>query len=170
MSTLATAAVSLRETMTAYARACAAATYAEWVRQGPPRGWSMAETTEHVATTNEGIHRVVGALRPLAEGEAIVLDEADVNVGMFDGDGAAPGPGPTGTWIDTADAVARFEQSMQALVEQANTDEAQLRAGVFEHPVFGFMDGVQWLRFAAVHTESHRLEITALRPLAGRSD
>ena len=170
MSARTAAATSLREAMTAYAQACAAATDVEWVRQGPPRGWSLAETTEHVATTNEGIHRVVGALRPLVEGEAIVLDDADVNVGMFDGDGAAPGPGPTGTWIDAADAVARFEQSMQALVEWADTDEAQLRAGVFEHPVFGFMDGVQWLLFAAVHTESHRLEITASRPLAGRSD
>jgi hypothetical protein len=123
----------------------------------------MAETTEHVATTNTGIHRIVGALRPLEQGEAIALDDREINVGMFRDDGTPPGPGPSGTWTNPHEAVARFEQSVQALVERTNTDENELRAGVFEHPVFGLMDGVQWLLFAAVHTNSHLAEITPLR-------
>jgi DinB superfamily len=169
MSTLAATATSLRDAMTAYVQACGAPTEREWVRQGPPRGWSMAETTEHVATTNTGIHRLVGALRPVERGEAIALDDREINVGMFRGDGAPPGPGPTGTWTNADEAVARFEQSMQGLIEHTNADESALRAGVFEHSVFGLMDGVQWLLFAAVHTNSHLAEITELRAPASPS-
>ena len=80
----------------------------------------MAETTEHVATTNTGIRRIVGALRPLGQGESIALEDREINVGMFRGDGAPPGPSPTGTWIDAEEAVDRFEQSMQALIELTN--------------------------------------------------
>jgi DinB superfamily len=88
---------------------------------------------------------------------------------MFDGDGVAPGPGPTGTWTDAADALAQFEQSMQALLEQTQANEAQFRAGVFEHSAFGPMDGVQWLLFAAVHTNSHLSEIKQFGDIAGRT-
>ena len=91
MSTLADTATGLRDAMTAYAKACAATTKGDWVRQGPPRGWSMAETTEHVATTNMGIRRIVGALRPLEQGQSIALNDREINVGMFRGDGAPPG-------------------------------------------------------------------------------
>jgi hypothetical protein len=68
MTTLAATATELQEAATAYADACSAVSGADWVRQGPPRGWSMAETTEHVTTTNFGICRIVGALRPLGDG------------------------------------------------------------------------------------------------------
>ena len=122
----------------------------------------MADTTEHLATTNSGICRIVGALRPLGDGEVTALLDEDINVAMFDGDGMAPGPGPTGTWTDAAGALAQFEQSMHALIEQTQANEAQFRAGVFEHPVFGLMDGVQWLMFAAVHTNSHLSEVKQL--------
>jgi len=169
MSTLAATATSLRDAMWAYADACAAVSEAAWVRQGPPRGWSMAETTEHVATTNTGIHRIVGGLRPLEEGETPALDDGEINVGMFRDDGVPPGPGPTGSWTNANEAVARFEHSMQALIGRTEAGDADLRAGVFEHPVFGLMDGVQWLRFAAVHTASHLSEITQLRAGVARS-
>ncbi len=163
MSTLADVATDLRDAATGYSQACAAVTERDWVRQGPPRGWSMAETTEHIATTNTGIHRIVGALRPLDDAESIALHDRDINVGMFREDGAAPGPGPTGTWTNAQEAVAQFEQSMHGLIERTNANEGDLRAGVFEHPVFGLMDGVQWLLFAAVHTNAHLAEITELR-------
>jgi hypothetical protein len=163
MSTLADTATGLRDAMTVYAKACAATTKEDWVCQGPPRGWSMAETTEHVATTNVGIRRIVGALRPVEQDQSIALDDREINVGMFHGDGTPPGPGPTGTWTDAPEAVAQFEQSMQALVELTNGNEHDLRAGAFEHPAFGLMDGVQWLLFAAVHTNSHGVEIDQLR-------
>ena len=162
MSTLADVATDLRHAATAYSQACAAVTERDWVRQGPPRGWSIAETTEHVATTNTGIHRIVGALRPL-DGESIALDDRDINVGMFREDGAAPGPGPTGTWTNAQESVAHLEQSMRALIERTNANEDDLRAGAFEHPAFGLMDGVQWLLFAAVHTNAHLAEINELR-------
>ena len=82
---------------------------------------------------------------------------------MFGDVGAAPGPGPTGSWTNAPEAVSRFEESMRALIERTDTHEGRLRAGVFKHPVFGLMDGVQRLRFAAVHTESHLAEIIGLR-------
>jgi hypothetical protein len=166
MSNLADAATELRDATTAYTRVSAATTKADWVRQGPPRGWSMAETTEHVATTNTGIRRIVGALRPLERNQSVALDDREINLDMFRGDGAPPGPGPTGTWTDAAEALAQFEQSMQALVDVSNGDDLNLRAGVFHHPVFGLLDGVQWLLFAAVHTNSHVVEINQLRASA----
>ena len=91
MHTLAATPTNLQDAATAYAHACAAVSGADWVSRGPPHGWSMAETTEHVTTTNSAICRIVGALRPLGDGEAAALLNTDINVHMFDGDGMESG-------------------------------------------------------------------------------
>jgi len=126
----------------------------------------MAEVTEHVTFTNRGICGLVsGSLRSLAPEEATALRDHEITTRLFDGAAPPPGPGPTGTWNDVAAARREFEASMRALVELASDDGLDLRAGGYEHPVFGLMDGVQWLLFAAGHTESHRAEITELQRL-----
>jgi hypothetical protein len=41
-----------------------------------------------------------------------------------------------------------------------------LRAIGTPHPVFGLLDGVQWLLFAGAHTERHRAQLIGLVKLA----
>jgi hypothetical protein len=36
----------------------------------------------------------------------------------------------------------------------------------FEHPIFGLLDGVQWLLFAASHHDNHTRDLLELRELA----
>jgi hypothetical protein len=38
-----------------------------------------------------------------------------------------------------------------------------LRGVAVPHPVFGLLDGVQWLFFAAAHTERHRAQLIGLK-------
>lgn len=165
MTTLADTVATVERAHFGYVETCADVTGTEWVARALARGWSVADTTEHVTTTNVAIHRLLSrGLRPRRRGEATALSDDDITVRMFEDAGPAPGPEPTGTWTDPADAIAQFEQSMRALVGAANPGEEALRAAVGDHPVFGLMDGVQWLRFAAVHTESHRIEVTQREP------
>jgi hypothetical protein len=41
-----------------------------------------------------------------------------------------------------------------------------LRSLTYPHPIFGLLDGVQWLLFAASHHDNHTRDLLELRELA----
>jgi hypothetical protein len=166
-TTLREVAARLRWATTAYRELCLDRTWANWLNAAPPDGWSFADHTEHVTTANVGIHRMVTtALRPRRRGETMTFEDAAITVQLFDAPGLADAPPrPTGTWIDMGKAILSFERSMGQLMDVVHVDEVELRAGVFEEPTMGVMDGVQWLLCAVAHTESHLVEVRELRDI-----
>jgi hypothetical protein len=48
------------------------------------------------------------------------------------------------------------------VIEWAGNTDLDLRSCGCVHPVFGLMDGVQWLLFLYAHTERHRGELLDL--------
>jgi hypothetical protein len=69
---------------------------------------------------------------------------------------------PSGAWTDRQLAIERFDANAGTLLEWADGTDADLRAVGLEHPVFGLLDGVQWLHFAEAHIERHRAQLLGL--------
>ena len=52
-----------------------------------------------------------------------------------------------------------FDARAQAVVDFASETELDLREHGCSHPIFGVLDGAQWLLFAGAHTERHRRQL-----------
>ncbi|MDQ1511370.1 MAG: hypothetical protein QOG50_3214 [Actinomycetota bacterium] len=139
-----------------------------WVFRPSPSVWSIAEVIEHVTMTDRGIRSLAShALRPFEGSEHSALDDAGIAT-IFDGDGPPPPDAqePSGTCTGQSLALSDFTKAVDALAAwYANTD-ADLRTLTFEHPIFGLLDGVQWLLFAASHHDNHTRDLLELRELA----
>ena len=70
---------------------------------------------------------------------------------------------PSGTWTELDAALDQLRSSASALGAWADSATVDLRSHGLVHPVFGMLDGAQWLRFSAVHTWRHRSELRAVR-------
>ena len=139
-----------------------------WVFKPSPSVWSMAEVIEHVTMTDRGIRGLAASvLRPFEPGEHSAIDDAAIAT-IFDGD-VPPPPDvhePSGTWTDRPAAIARFAEASDALAAWYESTDADLRAFTYPHPIFGLLDGVQWLLFAASHHDNHARDLLELRELA----
>jgi hypothetical protein len=130
----------------------------QWSYRPSDGAWSVSEVAEHVAISNRGIlKRLSGGLVPLTEPVGVVDDE--IPYLFYVGDEPPNVSTPTGTWVDVADAATAFEASAVAVAEWAERTNLDLRAYGTGHPIFGMLDGMQWLLFAAAHTERHRMQL-----------
>jgi uncharacterized damage-inducible protein DinB len=155
---------AIRRATERFIEAFAGVTSEQWTLRPKAGDWSMSEATEHVAIANEGILTVVSKYLndPLTEPLG-VTDEDMPYLFYRDGDEPPEIAKPTGTWIDAARAAKDLEATAQTLIQWAQNTDLDLRARGCVHPAFGLMDGVQWLLFAATHTERHRAQILSLR-------
>jgi hypothetical protein len=121
-----------------------------------------------VTTTDRGIRGLASrALRPFAAGERTALGDAAIAT-IFDGDGPPPPDAqePSGTWTDRAPAIQQFTHASDALAAWYQSTDVDLRTLTYPHPIFGLLDGVQWLLFAASHHDNHTRDVRELRKLA----
>jgi len=87
---------------------------------------------------------------------------------IFDGDGPPPPDAqePTGTWTGPHAAISQFTKASGALADWYRRTDADLRSLTYPHPIFGLLDGVQWLLFAASHHDNHTRDLQELREQA----
>ena len=126
----------------------------------PPAGWSPSQMTEHVAISCDNIARLLRghlASNPIARGATGVLD-VEIPYLFYRGDEPPSVATPTGTWTDPADGARRLAASVDAIASWAASTPLDLRTVGVRHPVFGVLDGMQWLLFAAAHVERHRAQ------------
>lgn len=146
-----------------------------WTRRPASGAWSAADHAEHVIASNAQFVRVLSrGLRPLPPGTTRI-DDAAIPV-LLEREVAPEqrtllaATDPTGTLTDSEAALAAMGASVETLLRAADgRSSAELRGVGAPHPIFGPLDGVQWLLFAAAHTEQHRGQIAAAR-LAGSGD
>jgi uncharacterized damage-inducible protein DinB len=143
---------------------CARASESQWVFRLGPAVWSMAQVTEHVAISNRNIHRMLTKrlLGSPIDGRATGVLDVEIPYLFYRGDEPPNVATPTGDWTDRKIAAEAFDESARALLEWAGAQDSELRAVGLEHPVFGLLDGVQWLLFAAAHMERHRAQLIGL--------
>jgi hypothetical protein len=140
-----------------------------WRMRPPGEEWSIAETVEHVALSDRAILGRLAALpaAPLAPG-ATRCDDAAISDAMFRAAGPAPALAPPqGRLATRAHGIAALCTAYDGIVSWANASRDDLRGFGLPHPIFGTFDGVQWLLFAAAHTDNHAAQLRSLRDVAG---
>ena len=128
--------------------------------------WSLAETVEHVVLADRLVRATVAKLfsAPLPPGTPR-FEDAAISAGMFDT--VAPPPTdlaePKGRFATRTEGIAALVEIRDDLVAWARGTAGDLRAYALRHPVFGAFDGVQWILFAAAHTDNHLPQLRSLR-------
>jgi hypothetical protein len=121
----------------------------------------LCDSVEHMAISNGlfrgRIAKIAGD--PQRDAPYALLEDGEI-AHLFERADEPPGVAePTGTWTDRAIALDAFKRSGDALAETAAGAQTNMRLRGARHPLFGPMDGVQWMLFAAAHTERHRSDI-----------
>jgi DinB superfamily len=125
------------------------------------RSDSFADVLEHMAIANELTSRRFKTLIGRESDESFSSSVEDDEIPHLFWRAPEP-PGlavPTGTWNDQDEAIERFRVGAASLAELAKGEYGDMRRKGDRHPIFGFLDGVQWALFAAAHTERHRAGI-----------
>jgi uncharacterized damage-inducible protein DinB len=154
-----------------FVEACVSATDDEWqyrpIAGAGDRAWSMPQVVEHVTTANQNILPVLrDTLVTSPRGDQKLDFEDDDMPYIFYGGGGAPPAGleePSGAQTNVVESIARFQASVQAILEWCDGVDIDLRECALTHPAFGLLDGAQWLLFVAVHMQQHRGQLLDLK-------
>jgi hypothetical protein len=138
----------------------------EWRLRPAGETWSLAETVEHVVLANRSIHATLQQLltAPLSA-SAAPFDDSAISSEMF-ATASPPPPGagePKGRFTTREQGLAALVEVRDRLIASAREAGADLRTHGLPHPVFGLFDGVQWILFAAAHTDNHLPQLRGLR-------
>jgi hypothetical protein len=141
---------------------------AQWKFKAAPDRWSVAETLEHIALSEEFILRQVKdkimqapagtADRDIAKTDAAVL----AMIPDRSHKAQAPPPlVPTGRWTPQ-ETLDHFLKSRAATIEFMKTTP-DLRAHVADSPLGMPLDGYEWLLFIGAHSERHTKQILEVK-------
>jgi len=164
MMTKSAATQLFRDATARFVEQCGLASATQWNFRPKPQAWSMGDVAEHVSIANRGIfNRLSKSLlaSPIAGRAADILD-VEIPYLFYRGDEPPTIATPTGTWTSWREAQTMFKESAIPLVKWAEEVSIDLRTYGVAHPVFGLMDGMQWVLFAAAHTERHRAQLIGL--------
>lgn len=144
---------------------------AQWKFKAAPDRWSIAETAEHIAVTEQTIWELVSGkimkspAAPEKAAEAKGKDEI-ILTKIPDRSRKAQAPEqlkPTGRWATRAALVKEFEgKRAQEIAYLAETKE-DLRNHLEEHPFLKTMDAYQWLIFNGAHCKRHTAQILEVK-------
>ena len=137
-----------------------------WRLRPTVEAWSLAETVEHVVLTSRLVRaRLKQLLAAPLPPSTPRFDDAAINATMFNV--AAPPPielaEPKGRFATRTEGITALVEIHEELVAWARGTTPDLRAYGLPHPVFGVFDGIQWILFAAAHTDNHLPQLRALR-------
>ena len=161
----------LKQTQKDFLAATDGLSEAQWKFKAAPDRWSIAETAEHIAVTEQTIWELVSGKimksppTPEKAAEAKGKDEIILNK-VPDRSRKAQAPEalkPTGRWTTRAALVKDFEtQRIQEIAYLTETKE-DLRNHFEEHPAFKTMDAYQWLIFNGAHCKRHTAQILEVK-------
>lgn len=136
-----------------------------------PERWSILEYVEHLAISDDGLVALIRRSltkpsQPETAEERAAREAAMRGVHAPRGANQAPEMLlPTGRYAGLAEALAAFHAARDRSVEFARTTQEDLRSHFTPHPVYGRMDGFQWLCGNARHAELHAGHIRELREM-----
>ena len=129
----------------------------------------MGQTAEHTAAVFRNIQKLLTTKltdRPLPEGSRSSITDEVIVMAMFDRSKRYQAPTfvvPKGRWANPGELITAFTTARQDLLTWLDTTTIDLRGYGADHVRFGLMDGVQWVLFAAAHTERHTRQILEFR-------
>ena len=143
----------------------------QWKFKAAPDRWSIAETAEHIAVTEETIWKLVSEkimkspAAPEKRAEAKGKDETILTV-IPDRSRKAQAPErlkPTGKWATQAALVKDFEGIRAQEIAYLKETKEDLRSHFEDHPFLKTMDAYQWLIFNGAHTKRHTAQILEVK-------
>ena len=142
-------------------------TPAQWNFKPAPDRWSIAEILEHITVVEEFVAGMTDKLPelppPAANFNAAKMD-ALILAKMPDRSTKAQAPPeiqPSGRWT-TSEALKHFTAGNQRL-SAALDNTPELRKHVAPHPVFGPLDGYEWILLVAAHNERHTQQMLEVK-------
>jgi hypothetical protein len=140
---------------------------AQWTFKPAPDRWSVLDNVEHLAVLGDRVRMRLSNFesappsppdRSLREIDAMLLTKVvDRSIKL-----KAPEPAePTGRWTPVV-AVEQYRTVCAGLTEVAQTPTG-LREHAVPHPIFGPMDGYQWLLAAGAHSDRHNQQIAEVK-------
>jgi uncharacterized damage-inducible protein DinB len=154
----------LEETRDAIVDATKGLSEAQWKFKAATDRWSVAETLEHIALSEDFIFGQVKDKIMQAPAGAPDRDTAKTDAAVLamipDRSHKAQAPPPllpTGRW-SPQETLRRFLQSRAATIEYMKTN-AELRAHVADSPLGMPLDGYEWLLFIGAHSQRHTKQI-----------
>jgi hypothetical protein len=138
-----------------------------------PEKWSIAETAEHIALSEQFIYHAADAALQSPAREKMAdpgkLDEV-ILARVPDRSTKATAPEalrPQNHFKSTAEAVAAFRSLRDAHIKYLSETQDALREHFFKNPVLGDIDAFQWILFVSAHTERHVGQILEIKASPG---
>src|SRR4051794_12776739 len=143
---------------------------AQWKFKAAPDRWSIAETAEHIAVTEQFIWELVTKTMKspaTPEKKAEVKGKEEMIMAKIPDrsrKAQAPEPlKPTGRWA-TREAVAKdFESTRAKEIAYVTETKEDLRSHFEEHPAVKTLDAWQWLLFNGAHCKRHTVQILEVK-------
>lgn len=161
----------LESSRRALADSIAHLTPAQWTFRPDPESWSAAECAEHIPDTEERIVRLLEAApcEPQRSSE-VAGKERKILRAVPDRSRRVKAPPelePSGRFETPTALIGHVEQVRARTVDYAVRNADGLRNRFVAHPVFGTLDGYQWMLMVAKHTERHTLQIEEIKAHTG---
>ena len=162
---------NLQTTHDKFLQSIAGLSQKQWTFKPGPDRWSVAEVAEHITVSESTI---LGLIQKQVMASPAAPDKREQVKGkdemilqrMPDRSHKAQAPEflrPTGRWPTEADVTKAFEESHKVTMDYVRTTNDDLRDHFFDHPVFGTMDGYQWLLLLSSHSARHTAQIEEVK-------
>lgn len=143
----------------------------QWTFKPAPDRWSVAEVAEHIAiseSTLSGLvqQKIMQSPATPEKREQVKGKDQMILERLPDRSHKAQAPEflrPTGRWATEADLTKAFEDSRKTTMDYIRTTNDDLRDHFFDHPVFGTLDGYQWLLLISGHSARHTEQIEEVK-------
>lgn len=161
----------LQRTRDKFLQSIAGLSQKQWTFKPAPDRWSVAEVAEHIAVSESTLSglvekQIMSSPAAPEKREQVKGKDELILQRVPDRSHKAQAPEflrPTGRWATEADLTKAFEDSRKATVDYVRTTNDDLRDHFFDHPVFGTMDGYQWLLLISAHSERHTAQIEEVK-------
>lgn len=142
----------------------------QWTFKPAPDRWSIAEVAEHITVSETTIFGLVqrSMQSPIApeKREQVKGKDELILTKVPDRSHKAQAPEilrPTGRWASEGDLVKAFEDARKSNMDYIRTTNDDLRDHFFDHPLFGTLDGYQWLLLISTHSARHTAQIEEVK-------
>jgi uncharacterized damage-inducible protein DinB len=162
---------NLQTTHDKFLQSIAGLSQKQWTFKPGPDRWSVAEVAEHITVSESTIlgliqKQVMASPAAPEKREQVKGKDEMLLQRMPDRSHKAQAPEflrPTGRWPREADLTKAFEESRKVTMDYVRTTNDDLRDHFFDHPVFGTMDGYQWLLLLSSHSARHTAQIEEVK-------
>lgn len=143
----------------------------QWTFKPAPDRWSVAEVAEHITVSESGIfglvqQKIMQSPATPEKREQVKGKDDLILQRVPDRSHKAQAPvflRPTGRWATEAELTKAFEDSRKTTMDYVRTTNDDLRDHFFDHPVFGTLDGYQWLLLISAHSARHTAQIEEVK-------